>query len=183
MTAALLAIPDELPWAAGKSEVPATKYRPVQLEEGALRGQMTERTVIQRFIEAGNATLTVVSKKSGTRFTFKFARPDAEVGKSRPIWVSLLNGPDNTADFNFLGTIWPDATTTYRYRHGGKSKVSMGAASVQALQWFTAALHIGAGKLAQCEVWHEGRCGRCGRKLTVPASIESGFGPECAGKM
>jgi hypothetical protein len=29
-------------------------------------------------------------------------------------------------------------------------------------------------------VWHEGRCGRCGRKLTVPESIESGFGPECA---
>src|SRR5262249_13335004 len=26
---------------------------------------------------------------------------------------------------------------------------------------------------------HEGRCGRCGRRLTVPESIESGYGPEC----
>ena len=33
------------------------------------------------------------------------------------------------------------------------------------------------------EIWHEGRCARCNRKLTVPSSIESGFGPECAGKV
>jgi Family of unknown function (DUF6011) len=26
---------------------------------------------------------------------------------------------------------------------------------------------------------HEGRCGRCGRLLTVPESITSGYGPEC----
>jgi hypothetical protein len=29
------------------------------------------------------------------------------------------------------------------------------------------------------EVWHEGKCGKCGRTLTVPSSIESGIGPEC----
>lgn len=29
---------------------------------------------------------------------------------------------------------------------------------------------------------YEGRCSRCGRKLTVPASIHHGLGPECAGK-
>jgi hypothetical protein len=29
------------------------------------------------------------------------------------------------------------------------------------------------------EFRHEGRCGRCGRTLTVPESIDSGFGPEC----
>jgi hypothetical protein len=32
-------------------------------------------------------------------------------------------------------------------------------------------------------IWHEGRCGRCGRRLTVPESIESGYGPECIGKI
>ena len=30
------------------------------------------------------------------------------------------------------------------------------------------------------EVWHEGNCRRCRRKLTVPASIELGLGPDCA---
>jgi hypothetical protein len=32
---------------------------------------------------------------------------------------------------------------------------------------------------ATLEFWHEGRCGRCGRRLTVPDSIASGYGPEC----
>jgi len=27
------------------------------------------------------------------------------------------------------------------------------------------------------------RCGRCGRVLTVPESVESGFGPECIGRL
>ena len=29
------------------------------------------------------------------------------------------------------------------------------------------------------EVWHEGCCGKCGKRLTVPSSIENGLGPEC----
>lgn len=28
----------------------------------------------------------------------------------------------------------------------------------------------------------EGKCARCGRQLTVPASLHAGMGPECAGK-
>lgn len=31
----------------------------------------------------------------------------------------------------------------------------------------------------QVEVWHEGRCGHCGRRLTVPESIADGLGPRC----
>ncbi len=37
-------------------------------------------------------------------------------------------------------------------------------------------------KAAQAFAMYEGRCSRCGRKLTVPASIHHGLGPECAGK-
>lgn len=30
------------------------------------------------------------------------------------------------------------------------------------------------------EVWHEGCCAQCARRLSVPASIELGYGPDCA---
>jgi hypothetical protein len=30
------------------------------------------------------------------------------------------------------------------------------------------------------EVWHEGTCGRCGKPLVVPESIDRGIGPRCA---
>jgi len=31
--------------------------------------------------------------------------------------------------------------------------------------------------------FHEGKCGKCGRKLTTPESIKNGFGPTCLGGM
>ena len=33
------------------------------------------------------------------------------------------------------------------------------------------------------EIWHEGKCGKCGRPLTVPSSIENGLGPSCLKKL
>jgi len=36
---------------------------------------------------------------------------------------------------------------------------------------------------AQVQFWHEGRCGRCNRRLTVPESITLGFGPDCAAEL
>jgi hypothetical protein len=33
------------------------------------------------------------------------------------------------------------------------------------------------------KIHHEGRCGKCGRLLTVPESVETGIGPECAKRM
>ena len=60
------------------------------------------------------------------------------------------------------------------------SKIGEDADSAKAWRWFDANLQ--AGRVPeQLEVWHEGRCGRCGRALTVPESIERGIGPECVG--
>jgi len=35
----------------------------------------------------------------------------------------------------------------------------------------------------KAQVWHEGRCGACNRKLTVPDSISAGLGPKCASNL
>jgi DNA-directed RNA polymerase subunit RPC12/RpoP len=34
----------------------------------------------------------------------------------------------------------------------------------------------------QIKVYHEAKCARCGHRLTVPESIETGFGPNCLEK-
>ena len=148
-----------------------------------MRGQLSDHDSIRAFIEAGNATITLVSKKTGTRFTLKFTRPKQIEGdnRPRPIWVSLLNGSDNTSDYLFMGTIWV-SLTGYEYRRSAKVTVGMDAPSMLALRYFVSALNIPA-QMDRLEVWHEGRCCRCGRKLTVPSSIASGIGPECATKM
>jgi hypothetical protein len=130
----------------------------------------------ETFIRAGNATLTIVSTKTGTRFTYKCRTSD----DGDVIFVSLLNGPDNESDYRYLGRIAGD-----RFWKGRKTPkpgdVGLDAPSMRAFDWMWT--HLLRNSIpGMLEIWHEGRCGRCNRKLTVPSSIATGMGPECAGK-
>lgn len=118
------------------------------------------------FIFAGNSIFTVVNSKTKNRFTFK-------VKKSKDgslYFVSVLSG----SDYTYLGTISGNS-----YKHGKKSIVSKDAQSVKVFDYVLTKLN--SNTLPEfVEVWHEGKCGKCGRTLTVPASILTGIGPECA---
>lgn len=46
--------------------------------------------------------------------------------------------------------------------------------------WVWSKAHTGAEFGPSIEIWHEGTCCRCGKRLTVPASIELGMGADCA---
>lgn len=153
--------------------------------------QLTTHETVRRFLLAGDATLTLVSKKTGARFTYRVRQPDAPEGQPpKDIWfVSVLSGPDNEGDYAYMGQVWPprgySAFTKERleYAHGRKSKISPSAPSAQAFAWFARKVLLEQRLPDSLEVWHEGRCCRCGRKLTVPESIAAGIGPECAGVM
>jgi hypothetical protein len=138
--------------------------------------RLTTAADARAFLIGGNATVTLVSTKTGTRFTYKVrASDDGEV-----FFVSLLSGPDNENDYRYLGRIargifWQGRKTPK------PGDVLASAPSSQAFAWVWRGLMQNA-LPDTVEVWHEGRCARCNRKLTVPSSIASGFGPECAGK-
>jgi hypothetical protein len=130
------------------------------------------------FALAGNARLTLVSKKTGQRFTYRVRQPKPKDDRPVPHFVKVLTGPDNEAHYEFLGTVFKGG----EYRLGHRSRITAKAPSAQAWAWFWPKL-LGGTLPPQLEVWHEGRCGRCGRALTVPESIERGIGPECAAYM
>ena len=126
-----------------------------------------------RFILSGKARITLVSQRTGARFTYRIASPSK--GADAIHFVSLLSGSDNESDYTFLGTIFGAST----YRHGRRSSVGSDTPSARAFEW--AWSHLAKQVLpGQLEIWHEGRCGACGRVLTVPDSIENGLGPICA---
>jgi hypothetical protein len=127
-----------------------------------------------RFALAGNAIFTLVSKSTGTRFTYR-----VQVAKDNESlhFVSVLTGPDNTNDYAYLGIIRRGV-----FFHTKKSRIAWDAPSLKAFDWFWRLAASGA-EIKSAEIFHEGRCGRCGRALTVPESIASGFGPECIGKL
>lgn len=133
---------------------------------------------VMTFALAGNARLTFVSKETGTRFTFRIKQAKDFDEKPKQFWfVNLLNGADNESDFAYLGTI----NEVFSYYHGRKSKIGVDAPSAIAFDWLWHQIQAKRyDKLdASVEIWHEGKCGRCGRTLTVPESIASGYGPEC----
>lgn len=143
--------------------------------------RITDLDSLWTFMLAGNATLTLKSVKTENRFTFRVKlAPEPEEGATPgPVshFVALMNGPDNETNFQYLGHIYRD---NYLYVHGRKSKIGTDAPSAGAFLWFYNQVQDHKRIPDSVEVWHEGRCGRCNRKLTVPDSIERGIGPECA---
>jgi hypothetical protein len=130
------------------------------------------------FLFAGNAKFTLRSTKTGRRYTYRVRRPaDAEGTPAGNRWfVSVLTGSDNENDYTYMGMITQDGV----FRVTKASKLVMDSPPVKAFTW-TLGYIIRLMEPVGVEVWHEGSCGRCGRTLTVPESIESGFGPECIG--
>ena len=136
--------------------------------------QITDAAKALKFIYGGKAIFTLVSKVTGKRYTYR-TRLGGDGGPL--IFADLLTGPDNSSDYMYLGHFW--ARGSKGLMAGGKGNPSHPAFA--ALDWTLLMLH-GNHMPSTLEFWHEGRCARCGRRLTTPESIESGFGPECVKK-
>ena len=146
-----------------------------------MQAPLTDATTAMQFMTAGNATLTLRSRRTGARFTYRVREADQRNTGDKPMFfASALTGSDNEGEFSYFGTIRTDAAGDLFFAPArpGKSRITPDAHCLKAFAW---AFHfLTEGQMpADLEVWHEGRCGRCGRNLTVPESIASGFGPEC----
>lgn len=125
------------------------------------------------FLLAGKALFTVVSKKTGAHFTYKLEEPkEARKPGQKPLFARVLVGGDS---YKFVGTFWRDHMT---FKPNPKMPPEVAEhPRVQALEYLFRKLE--QGDLSSMEIMHHGRCGRCGRVLTHPESIERGIGPEC----
>lgn len=130
---------------------------------------------VRNFVLAGNAVFTLRNPLSGNRFTFRVREKTNDMGSVH--FVNVLTGPQNMSDYARLGMIFSDG----RFVVPSKWNIGKDAPSARAFAWFWERASAGR-VLTPAEVWHEGRCGRCGKPLTVPESISLGLGPTCAGK-
>ena len=126
---------------------------------------------IRKFMFAGNATFTILNEITEKWFTFKVqAKKD---GKGEAVrFVKLRTGD---ARYEFIGSLF-DKSETLAYFPSKKSRIKATAPSNVAFAWFCRNIK----ELPETfSFHHEGKCGACGRKLTNPESIESGYGPIC----
>jgi len=141
--------------------------------------------VTREWIIAGNAIFTVYNGK-GEHYTYKVKRKDSDNPVRPPVWfVSVLTGPDNFEDYTYLGCL---NVTSGAIRLTRASRLSPESKPVKVIEW---ALRIvwAAGAFPEgYGIKGEGRCGRCGRRLTHPDGVADngyrrGFGPECWNKI
>lgn len=132
----------------------------------------------KEFVTAGRAVFTVSGPDA--RFTFKIKFKKGTNGFKDAYFVSLLTGPNNTEDFTYLGMLDAEngmVRLTDKSRHNDDSR------PVKAIRWAVKTIWSNLQIPDGYRIQHEGRCGRCGRALTVPESIDSGIGPECIKRM
>ena len=142
---------------------------------GAMSGPLANA---RQFILAGKAIFTLVGINA--RYTFKVQRKEASDRYAETYFVQLLTGPENTTDYTYLGILDSQAGAVRLTRN---STFKDDSAPVVAIRWALARIWADKPLPAPAQILHAGRCGRCGRLLTVPSSIASGFGPECIGRI
>jgi hypothetical protein len=146
--------------------------------------------VTRSFLTAGRAIFTVepppglVSQGCRAHYTFQIRRKEASGRWREPAWfASLLTGPENTRDFTYLGKL---NTETGEVHLTQASRFNDHTWPVYILRRVLDRIWRGEGTVIEqtgWKVYHSGHCGRCGRVLTVPSSIQSGIGPECATRL
>lgn len=163
-------------------------------EEHGEPGNIATPADALRFITAGNAHFTVRSNVTSKRFTYRVRRAECSRCKrtdchcwNHPLYfVAVLTGSDNNTQYTFIGVLKDN-----QFKRTPKSKLTNDDVRVTSFKWLWDFLQRGT-KFERLQVWHEGKCGRCGRKLTVPeykignrtyAGIKIGIGPECAERM
>jgi hypothetical protein len=145
----------------------------------------TKFKVTKEFVLAGKAIFTVHNNK-GNHYTYQVKKARKDHPIFGPTWyVYLLTGPDNTRNYTYIGVLDPQ---NGQWKPTQASKLSNSATSISVLNW------------AMSLVWNdqpfpdgygchgEGRCGRCGRRLTDepgvnPEAERYGFGPVCYQKI
>lgn len=116
------------------------------------------------FIFGGNSTFTALNTKSDNRFTFKVKKHK----KDNIYFVSVLAG----VNYQFIGSYQNS------FRYSLKSRISDKAQSISVFKYLIDKLN--SKNLPDfIEIWHAGKCGKCGKELTTPDSISIGFGPVC----
>lgn len=120
---------------------------------------------------AGNFTFTAKSLKTGNHYTYRIQK---NIINAYEVYY-LINGNE---DYRWLGTLLLN-DGIFKFKGGASIKINtpvyIAFHSITNTAVFRQ-LH------PLLEIWHQGKCARCGRLLTHPDSILLGVGPECIKK-
>lgn len=165
--------------AHGKLENQQRQNRKVSPPED-IEADLTSLTPQQESIQPviPNGTYTVVLP-SGNHRTIRISDDFREDQPEGAQMAAYLYGPDNDAQYQGFAFVQGGAARIWR-SFASTTQTIETSEVVQALYVLLQSPEL-APEYAHAYALESGRCARCGRTLTVPASIYRGLGPVCAG--
>lgn len=145
-----------------------------------LEGKVINNKDALPFILAGKSEFTIQSNNTGKQFAFKMSKQKStasyEDSSEFVYFVSVLQNEKST----YAGILlYNSKTSLFEYRRGSKGKIEVSDIRIKSLLYILNSLNIGKYDI-NVTIYHCGKCGRCGKKLTTPESILTGLGPSCS---
>lgn len=131
-----------------------------------------------KFILAGRCEFVAISGKTGVKIVYEMKRKQSNRGNGDEFIYYLKTKIDS--QMVYAGVIFYDKTTElFKFVQGVKGKVSAFHVNIKSILYILNNFNKGRTTL-NLRIYHVGKCGRCGRKLTDEQSILTGLGPTCA---
>lgn len=128
------------------------------------------------YILAGNAIVTIYNEDTRKHLIFQVTRATEILHPDRfneHLW--FVAGQVANGHFVYMGIIIPKSL---HFTATVGSRMSYGTQHMDSFSWLMRQL-INNKLPKSIKIYHNGKCGTCGRRLTVPSSIERGVGPVC----
>lgn len=152
-------------------------------EKREVRDGLINQKDALNFLLAGKSEFVLHSTKTNEDFKFtltkkeSFAKKESFTNKEEYIYfVNIIIEREKI----YAGHIkFDDKTELFIYTQGKRGQLAAEDRNIRSLMFVI-------NKLFRCEIvgnleiYHVGRCGRCGKKLTTPESILTGLGPTCS---
>lgn len=147
--------------------------------EEALQGGNVAQEHALEFMLAGRSEFTLHSTKTGQDFRLRIDRSESRNDSNYVYFVNDISSKERV----YAGLLFFDSNLgEFQFRQGVKGKMSEKSLLVRSLLFVLNKLERGE-TVQHLEVYHVGKCGVCGKKLTDPISIATGIGPTCAKKL
>lgn len=129
------------------------------------------------FMLAGKSEFILHSTKTNEDFKFKLDKKDSKYNAGEFIYfVSLKVGRID----QYAGVMWFNSNTSeFNFKEKVDGPVKASSVEIRSLLFVLNKLYK-EDTVQYLEVYHVGKCGRCGKKLTTPESILTGLGPSCS---
>lgn len=138
------------------------------------RAQFVSGPQIANYISGGKGIVTLQSP-TGKHHTYEFRRPnDEDVFPKDTLFVYTLVKDFTWMYVGMYSSSYKSFKLTRASRFRSSSPIVKGARYIVKL-----ARNPGSIKEDRMQIYHEGTCSVCGRKLTSPKSIQTGMGPQC----